>query len=76
MSNTSGKNQKNDTLPQTRKSNGRWSFIQSDLTLDLSTALTTWKELEKAESTLSPDQKEFLKIKFMISQLKEKLEQF
>ena len=50
----------------------RWSFIQSDLT----NALNTWNELEKAEVQLSPEQEQLLKIKFIITQLKAKLEQF
>ena len=76
MSNTSGKIQKNDT--HTPPSNGsgkpsqRWSFIQSDLT----EALNTWNELEKAEQRLSPEDEQLLKIKLIITQLKQKLEQF
>lgn len=64
MSNTSDstKNQNND----------RWSFIQSDL----ENAMNTWEELEKAEVGLSPEEEQLVKIKTIIGQLKEKLEQF
>jgi hypothetical protein len=73
MSNTSGKIQKNDTLSHSgTKQATRWSFIQSDL----SDALTAWNKLEKLNSHQSPDEKELLKIKSIINQLKEKLEQF
>lgn len=53
------------------KSN-RWSFIQ----IDLSKAMDTWLELEKAEIGLSPEEEQLVKIKTIISQLKQKLEQF
>jgi len=69
MSNSSGKNNKNDTLTPSKQ---RWSFIQSDL----SSALDTWKELEKAECGPSPEEKQLSDIKSIITQLKEKLEQF
>ncbi|MEK6627544.1 MAG: hypothetical protein AABY53_02870 [Bdellovibrionota bacterium] len=50
----------------------RWSFIQNDLTK----AINTWEELEKSKVGLSPDQEQLIKIKSLIAQLKEKLEQF
>lgn len=50
----------------------RWSFIQSDL----SKALDTWQELEKNASSLSPEEEQFVKIKTIIGQLKDKLEHF
>ena len=50
----------------------RWSFIQSDL----EKALDTWQELEKNEAKLSPEEEQLQKIKTIIGQLKEKLEQF
>lgn len=50
----------------------RWSFIQNDL----GKALDTWQELEKSESKPSPEEEQFLKIKTILSQLKDKLEQF
>lgn len=50
----------------------RWSFIQNDL----SKAMDTWQELEKAEVGLSPEEEQLIKIKTIISQLKDKLEQF
>lgn len=76
MSNSSGKNNKNDTLAPSGagnvKAKQRWSFIQSDL----SSALNEWKELEKAECGPSPEEKQLNEIKSIITQLKEKLEQF
>lgn len=77
MSNSSGKNNKNDTLAPLNekpgvKTNQRWSFIQSDL----SSALNNWEELEKAECGPSPEEKQLHEIKSIITQLKEKLEQF
>lgn len=77
MSNLSGKNKKNDTLApinekSAAKNNQRWSFIQSDLSL----ALDSWMQLEKAERPLSPEEKQLKDIKSIITQLKEKLEQF
>lgn len=50
----------------------RWSFIQSDL----KTAFDTWQELEKIEASLSPEEEQFVKIKSIIGQLKDKLQQF
>ncbi len=50
----------------------RWSFIQNDL----SKAMDTWQELEKAEISLSPEEEQLVKIKQIIAQLKEKLEHF
>lgn len=49
-----------------------WSFIQNDLTQ----ALETWAELEKAEIKPSPEEEQLIKIKTIIDQLKQKLEQF
>jgi hypothetical protein len=64
MSNTSdnAKNQIKD----------RWSFIQNDL----ENAMNTWQELEKVELSQSPEEEQLVKIKTIIGQLKEKLEQF
>lgn len=50
----------------------RWSFIQNDLLK----AIDTWQELEKSEILLNPEQEQLIKIKTLIAQLKEKLEQF
>jgi hypothetical protein len=50
----------------------RWSFIQSDL----SNALNTWQELEKAAVKPSPEEEQLVKIKTIISQLRDKLQQF
>lgn len=38
--------------------------------------MNTWEELEKAEVGLSPEEEQLVKIKTIIGQLKEKLEQF
>lgn len=50
----------------------RWSFIQSDL----KDALNTWEVLEKSDLGPSPEEEQLQKIKSIIGQLKEKLEQF
>lgn len=50
----------------------RWSFIQSDL----SNALNTWQELEKTALKPSPEEEQLDKIKTIIGQLREKLQQF
>ncbi len=50
----------------------RWSFIQNDL----SKAIGIWQELEKSKVRLSPEQEQLIKIKSLIAQLKEKLNQF
>lgn len=50
----------------------RWSFIQNDL----EKALGTWQELEKNQATQSPEEQQFEQIKTIISQLKDKLDQF
>ncbi len=50
----------------------RWSFIQNDL----EKALGTWEELEKGEAILSPEEEQLQKIKTIIGQLKDKLNQF
>jgi hypothetical protein len=50
----------------------RWSFIQSDLT----EALNAWQELEKKQTTISPEEEQLLKIKTIIGQLREKLKNF
>jgi len=49
-----------------------WSIIQNDLLK----ALNTWQELEKTEIRQSPEEEQLIKIKTIIRQLKEKLEQF
>lgn len=84
MSNLSGKNKHNmnsadatiDSALVTDTGSGsksnRWSFIQNDL----SNAMDTWAALEKADITLSPEEEQLVRIKVIISQLKEKLEQF
>ncbi len=50
----------------------RWSFIQNDL----EKALDTWEELEKGQTILSPEEEQLNKIKTIIGQLKDKLNQF
>ena len=69
MSNPSDNNEENNTATGKKK---RWSLIQNDL----NEALNAWKELEKSEVTLSPEEEQFEKIKSIISQLQRKLEQF
>ena len=80
MSNLSDKKNKlefistpnSDTPTNLTPNSKRWSFIQSDL----SKAMDTWHELEKADISLSPEEEQLAKIKIIISQLKDKLEQF
>jgi len=50
----------------------RWSYIQNDL----EQALGTWDELEKTEKRLSPEEEQFEKIKSIIGELKDKLDEF
>lgn len=50
----------------------RWSYIQNDL----EQALDTWDELEKTEKRLSPEEEQFEKIKSIIGELKDKLDEF
>jgi hypothetical protein len=64
MSNTS------DTAKNHKKE--IWSFIQNDL----ENAMNTWQELEKTKVGPSPEEEQLVKIKTIIGQLKEKLEQF
>lgn len=69
MSNSSDKNESKEEASPRRK---RLSFIQNEL----ASALTAWNELETAAIPLSPDQEQLLKIKALISQLREKLDHF
>jgi len=61
-----------DKTEDQNKSKQRWSAIKTDLQL----ALDDWAELEKQRPTLSPDEEQLVKIKSIIGQLKEKLENF
>lgn len=61
-----------NSSPSADTKTNRWSFIQSDL----SNALNTWQELEKAEVGPSPEEEQLDKIKTIIGQLREKLQQF
>lgn len=73
MSNTSDSKKSQNTSDASAPTQAkRWSFIQTDL----EKAMNTWEELEKAEIGLSPEEEQFVKIKTIIGQLKEKLEQF
>ncbi|MBC7420548.1 MAG: hypothetical protein H7328_07455 [Bdellovibrio sp.] len=58
--------------PDTNGKLKRWSFIQNDL----EKALDTWEELEKGDVILSPEEEQLQKIKTIIGQLKDKLNQF
>ncbi len=67
MSNT------NDSTPKPPSAKSkRWTFIQNDL----HDALNTWDELEKNQAPLSREEEQLVKIKSIINQLKEKLDQF
>ena len=67
MSNTND----SGTKPPTPKQK-RWTFIQNDL----ENALNNWEELEKNETPLSREEEQLVKIKSIINQLKDKLDQF
>ena len=69
MSNTNDDGNKNSKSINQSK---RWTFIQNDL----EKALNTWEELEKNQSPLSQEEQQLIKIKSIINQLKEKLDQF
>lgn len=62
---------KKQTTPPPKQEE-RWSFIQNDLLR----AIYTWEELEKTKAGLNPEEEQLVKIKTIISELKEKLEQF
>lgn len=73
MSNSSDDNDlKNSTKTDALTKATSWSFIQSDL----EKALNNWQELEKLDACLSPEEEQLVKIKTLIGQLKNKLEQF
>ncbi len=69
MSNTNDSSDKNSKTSNQTK---RWSFIQADL----EKALVTWKDLENIQPKLSQEEEQLLKIKSIINQLKDKLDQF
>ncbi len=50
----------------------RWALIQNDL----EKALNQWDELGKDQPALSQEEQQLAKIKSIINQLKEKLDQF
>lgn len=68
LSETTGLGAQNDAQTKIK----RWSFIQNDL----EKALDTWQELEKGQASLSPEEEQLEKIKTIIGQLKDKLNQF
>lgn len=72
MSNTNNDNSNgnNTNLPLNKKK--RWGVIKSDL----KDALNTWDKLEKNQPALSQEEEQMVKIKSIINQLKDKLEQF
>ena len=64
---------KNDNSPKSPSAKQkRWTFIQEDLV----DALNTWDELEKNHTPLSREEEQLIKIKTIINQLKDKLDQF
>ncbi len=69
MSNTNDDGNKNSKVTNQSK---RWTFIQNDL----EKALNTWEELEKNQAPISQEEEQLIKIKSIINQLKEKLDQF
>ena len=71
MSNTNDNSGNHNSKPPSNQSK-RWSFIQNDL----DKALSTWEDLEKSQPALSQEEEQLVKIKSIINQLKDKLDQF
>ncbi len=57
---------------KTSNQSKRWTFIQNDL----QKALNTWEHLEKNQAPRSQEEEQLIKIKSIINQLKQKLDQF
>lgn len=72
MSNSPDEQENQPKQPKQPKQEERWSFIQNDLLR----AIDTWEVLEKTKAGLNPEEEQLVKIKSIINELKEKLEQF
>lgn len=57
---------------QANSAKKRWSFIQSDLGL----AATEWQQAENSPQVKTPDEEQLEKVKSIIENLKEKLNEF
>ena len=67
-------NTKSDTQSKTQSNtqSKRWALIQNDL----EKALNKWDEISKNQPVLSQEEQQLAKIKSIINQLKDKLDQF
>lgn len=65
-------NMNDNSLKPSSSRKKRWTFIQNDL----KNALSTWDELEKSPISLTSEEEQLKKIKAILQQLKEKLNQF
>ncbi|MFZ3230271.1 MAG: hypothetical protein WA160_08705 [Pseudobdellovibrio sp.] len=72
MSNTNSNNSNGKSQNLSVNKQKRWGFIKNDL----KDALNTWDKLEKKQAPLSKEEEQMVKIKSIINQLKDKLEQF
>lgn len=76
MSNFDSTKKINASLKKTTKSDSgqqaRWSFIQSDL----GSAASEWNQTEISANVKTQDQVQFEKVKSMIENLKDKLNEF
>ena len=74
MNDNDGKNSKSisKSKMQTNMQSKRWALIQNDL----EKALGNWDELSKDQPALSQEEQQLAKIKSIINQLKDKLDQF
>lgn len=72
MSNTNSNNSNDDSPNLPLNKQKRWGLIKNDL----KDALNTWDQLENDKPALSKEEEQMVKIKSIINQLKDKLEQF
>lgn len=63
---------KNKTQTTSNLKNLKWKSIQTDL----KSALDEWSTLEQKETVLSPEEVQLQKVKNMIENIKDKLNQF
>jgi hypothetical protein len=72
MGNTKNDNSGNDNVNLPLNKKKRWGVIKNDL----KDALNTWETLEQNKPPMSQEEEQLVKIKSIINQLKDKLEQF
>ena len=66
------RNKKSMLNTQSNTQSKRWALIQNDL----EKALNKWDEISKNQPVLSQEEQQLAKIKSIINQLKDKLDQF